>query len=114
MARSRWPGAPPGIEASSPRVYGWPGSRKIVRTGPSSTMRPAYMTATRSAVLGDDAEVVGDEQQRQVERRLHLAQQVENLRLDRHVERRRRFVGDDERGTAGERHRDQHALPHPA
>ena len=65
-------------------------------------MRPAYITATRSGGLGDDAEIVRDEQQRQVERRLHLAQQVENLRLNRHVERRRRLVGDHERraGTA--------------
>ena len=63
---------------------------------------------------GDDAEIVGDEQQREIERGLHLAQQVEDLRLDRHIERRRRFVGDDERGAAGQRHCDQHALPHPA
>ena len=64
---------------------------------PCSTMRPAYMTATRSAVSAIDAEIVRDEQQRQVERRLHLAQQIEDLRLNRDVERRRRLVGDDQR-----------------
>ncbi len=74
-----------------------PARRTAVAPAPVSTIRPAYITATRSAVSAIDAEVVGDEQQRQVERRLHLAQQVEDLRLDRDVERRRRLVGDDER-----------------
>ena len=46
--------------------------------------------------------------------RLQLAQQVEDLRLDRDVERRRRLVGDDERRLAGERDRDHHALAHAA
>ena len=77
-------------------------------------MRPAYITATRSASFGDDAEIVRDEQQRQVERRLHVAQQIEDLRLDRDVERGRRLVGDDQRRLAGQRHGDQHALAHAA
>ena len=64
--------------------------------------------------LGDDAEIVRDEQQRQIELLLHLAQQVEDLRLHRDVERGRRLVGDDERRAAGERDRDHHALPHAA
>src|SRR5581483_3028194 len=36
------------VERSSSRVYGWAGSAKTSRARPSSTMRPAYMTATRS------------------------------------------------------------------
>ncbi len=64
--------------------------------------------------FGDDAEVVRDEQQRQVERRLHLAQQVENLRLNRDIERRRGLVGDDERRPTRERDGDHHALAHAA
>ena len=64
--------------------------------------------------FGDDAEVVRDEQQRQIEPLLELAQQLEHLRLDRDVERRRRLVGDDQRRSAGERDRDHHALPHAA
>ena len=76
-------------------------------------MRPAYMTATRSAVSAMTPEVVGDEQQRQVVGRFHLAEQVEDLCLNRHVERRRRLVGDDERRMAGQRHRDEHALTLP-
>ena len=37
-----------GTEAINAAVYGCRGSRKITRTGPLSTMRPAYITATRS------------------------------------------------------------------
>ena len=47
-------------DASSPCVYGCVGAAKTASTGPSSTMRPAYITATRSRGLGDDPEVVGD------------------------------------------------------
>ena len=64
--------------------------------------------------LGDDAEIVGDEQQRQAVLGPQLAQQIQHLRLDGDVERRRRFVGDDERGMTGERDGDHHALPHAA
>mgnify|MGYP003694400329 CR=1 FL=1 len=42
------------------------------------------------------------------------SQQVEDLRLDRDVERRGRLVGDQELGPAGERHGDHHALAHAA
>ena len=40
-----------GIERKSASVYGWAGRLKICRTGPDSTMRPAYMTATLSHIL---------------------------------------------------------------
>ena len=43
-----------------------------------------------------------------------LAQEVEDAGLDRHVERGRRLVRDQDARVAGERHRDHHALPHPA
>ena len=45
--------------------------------------------------LGDDAEVVRDQEEREAQPLLQVAQQVENLRLDRDVERGRRLVGDD-------------------
>ena len=35
-------------ERSSSRVYGWAGCEKTVRASPSSAIRPAYITATRS------------------------------------------------------------------
>ncbi len=43
-----------------------------------------------------------------------LAKQVENLGLDRHVERRGRLVGDQQLRVAGERHGDHRPLPHAA
>ena len=49
--------------------------------------------------LPHDAEIVGDEQHRHVELGLELEQQVEDLRLDRHVERGRRLVGDERSGS---------------
>ncbi len=42
---------------------------------------------------------------------LQLGQQLEDLRLHRHVERRGRLVGDQHVGVAGERHGDHHPLP---
>jgi hypothetical protein len=40
--------------------------------------------------------------------------QLQNLRLDRHVERRRGLVGDEELRLTGERHGDHDALAHAA
>jgi hypothetical protein len=64
--------------------------------------------------LGDDPEVVGDEQDRHADLVLQLAHEVEDLRLDGHVERGGRLVGDQQLGVARQRHRDHHALAHPA
>ena len=64
--------------------------------------------------LGDDAQVVRDEHDRHAELVLQLAQQLEDLRLRRHVERGRRLVGDQQVGLAGERRRDHRPLPHAA
>ena len=64
--------------------------------------------------LADDAEVVGDEQHRHAEARLHFGEELQDLRLDRDVERRRRLVGDEQVGLVRERHRDHDALALPA
>jgi hypothetical protein len=57
---------------------------------------------------------VGDEQDRHPDLALQKLDQVEDLGLDRDVERGRRLVGDQERRAAGERHRDHRALAHAA
>ena len=64
--------------------------------------------------LAHDAEIVGDQQHRHVELGLELEQEVEDLRLDGHVERGGRLVGDQQVGLVGERHGDHHPLPLPA
>jgi hypothetical protein len=64
--------------------------------------------------LGHDAEVVRDEHHAHLQFVLELAQQVEDLRLHRDVERGRRLVGDEQLGLAGERHCDHDPLAHAA
>ena len=71
------------------------------------TLTRSHIPATtpRSWVIRiSAASLVGDQ----------LTQQVEDLRLDRDVERRRRLVGDQQLRLARERHRDHRALAHPA
>ena len=64
--------------------------------------------------LGHHAHVVGDQHHRHAEARLHVEQQVEDLRLDGDVQRGGRLVGDQQLRLAGERHGDHHALAHAA
>ena len=77
-------------------------------------MRPAYITATRSAISATTPRSCVMRSSARPSFRCSVAQQVENLRLDRDVERRRRLVGDDERRLARQRHRDQRALAQAA
>ena len=72
----------------------------LAHGGPPSTIWPAYITAIIVAEIGDDADVVGDEDDREPEPRLQAAQRVEHLALHDHVERRHRLVGDDEAGPS--------------
>ena len=60
--------------------------------------------------LADDTQVVADEQHAHAVALAQAADQLEDLALDRHVQRRRRLVGDQQLGLAGQRHRDHHAL----
>ena len=62
----------------------------------------------------DDAKVVCDEEERKVELGTQVAQQVEHLGLDRDVEGRGGFIGDDQRRMTRERDRDHDPLSHPS
>ena len=64
--------------------------------------------------FGDDAHVMGDEHEPHAVVAAQPHQKIEDLRLDGHVERGRRLVGDQELGPAGERHRDHDPLAHAA
>ncbi len=64
--------------------------------------------------LGHHAHVVGDEEDRHAFLCLQGLDQVEDLGLDRDVERRRGLVCNQELRPAGERHGDHHALAHAA
>ena len=61
-----------------------------------STMRPRYMTATRSRDLPHHGQVVGDDELGQAAVRGSSSEQLDDLRLARHVERGPRFVEDQD------------------
>ena len=60
--------------------------------------------------VGDDAEVMGDQQHGHVELGLQLAKQLQNLGLYGDIESRGRFIGDDQRRPADQCHGDDGAL----
>ena len=104
-----------GIDPSSPQVYGCCGvAEQLARPCPYSTTRPAYITATRSAISATTPRswVISTTAEPNSLRR--SLDQLQDLGLDGHVERGRRLVGDQQVGVARERHRDHHALAHAA
>jgi hypothetical protein len=63
--------------------------------------------------LGDDPQVVGDQDDAGPATGLQVAEQVEDLRLDRNVECRCRLVSDQDIRFAGKGHGDHDPLTHP-
>ena len=61
--------------------------------------------------MGDDGEIVGDEQIRETVLALQVDQQIDHLRLDRDVERRYRLVAHDQARPERQRACDADALP---
>ena len=82
--------------------------------GPSSTILPEVHHRDPLRDLPHHGEVVRDEEVGEPALALEVGEQVEHLRLHRHVERRHRLVADDERGLHRERAGDADALPLPA
>ena len=66
------------------------------------------------AHIGDDADVVRHQHDREAEALLQVAQRVEHLALHDHVERRHRLVGDQQLRIERQRQRDADALAHAA
>ena len=60
------------------------------------------------------AQIMGDQDDGRAEVTTQPLDQLEDLGLHRHIERRGRLVGDKQRGIAGERHGDKGALTHAA
>ncbi len=79
-----------------------------------STTRPAYITTTSSQVSATTPRSCVISRTLMPSSRCSERQQLEDLGLDRDVERGRRLVGDQQIRLARERHRDHHALPHAA
>ena len=61
-----------------------------------------------------NAEIMRDKQHRHAGPLLHLFQKPQNLRLNSHIERRRRLVGNQQIRLVGKRHGDHHPLPLPS
>jgi hypothetical protein len=59
-------------------------------------------------------EIVSNEENGHAELLTQLAQQLDDLRLDRNVQRRRGFIGHQEFGLGRQSHRDHDALLHSA
>src|SRR5579875_328433 len=88
----------------------------MLRRGEEASLRrnfddlPQIHDRDTIADMLDDAEIVRDEQQAQAQLLLEAAQQVEDLRLDGHVECRRGFVGDDDARPESKSRSDADAL----
>ena len=72
------------------------------------------MTSTSCGEARDDAEVVRDQHDGHLPLLGEAVEQVDHARLGGHVESGRRLVGDQQLRIRRERHRDHHALAHPA
>ena len=77
-------------------------------------MRPPVHDGHAVGVARHHAQIVGDEQQRGARFARQFLDEIEDLRLHGHVQRRRRLVGNNEPRLAGERHGDHDALAHAA
>jgi len=84
-----------GIDPNNSCVYGWAGAANSRAAGATSRTFPWYITITRSLTSRHHGQAVADEQHRQVQGCLQVGQQVQDLGLDRHVQRRHRHVADD-------------------
>ena len=93
-----------------PRIGMAAGGRAPASVGPASTISPACITITRSVIAAHHGQIVADEQIGQPKRARQLGQQVEDLRPDRHVQRRDRLVQHDQVGLDDQRAGDGDAL----
>ena len=103
-------GSGTGTADISAPVYGMPRVRVELLVGGELDDLAEVHHRDPVAHVPHDRQVVRDEDQRQAQVALQLAQQVEDLRLDRDVERRDRLVGHDHLRLERERAGDADAL----
>ena len=106
--------AAPGSRRARPAYRDGAAIANSSSVGAVSTMRPRYITATLIGDVLHHRKIVGDEHVGEAQPLLQIAQQVEDLRADRHIERRDRLVADDQLRLDRERARDHDALALPA
>ena len=83
----------------SAAVYGWRGRTKTSSVGPSSTIAPRYMIATRRVRWAMTASWWEMNRMAMPESTDEVLEEVEDLGLDGDVERADRLVGEDELGA---------------
>ena len=88
---------------AGPPCTGGAGGRTARRAGASSTIWPRYITATRSLTCRTTDRSCEMNTYVSPSSRLQVVEQVDDLRLDRDVERRHRLVADDQLGPQRER-----------
>ena len=71
-------------------------------------------TVDAAARLRNDGEVVRNQHHAHVQLLIQADNQLHDLRLNRHVQRGRRFIGNQQVRTARQRNGNHHALPHTA
>ena len=103
-----------GRQASRPFVYGCLRVARRFRAPGRTRHLAAVHHGHVVGDFGDHAEVVRDEDDRHAAVVAELAEDFENLGLDRDVEGGGRLVGDQQLRVAREGHRDHHALLLPA
>ena len=103
-----------GSSPAGPTCTGAAGRRRAGASSARSTTRPAYMTAISSAISATTPRSCVIRITAELNSSLEPVDQLDDLGLDRDVERGRRLVGDQHVRVARERHRDHRALAHPA
>ena len=114
VPRSRRPACTSGNARRSICVYGWRGDPIDPPDRPLLGDPARVHDHHPVAGLGEHRQVVGDEDEREAELLPQVLEELQDLRLDHDVERRRRLVADDDRRVAGKRHRDHRPLAHAA
>jgi hypothetical protein len=107
-------GSGTGTAFSSASVYGCSGRRNSDTLSVYSTMRPRYITATRWLMCSTTARLCEMNRYDRLQIALQLHQQIDDLRLNRHIQRRHRLVAHDQPGIERQRTRDPDALALPA
>jgi hypothetical protein len=90
------------------------GGREDLRDRAGFHNAPGIHHRDAVSLAGHHAEVMRDEHHPHPLRRAQIAEQVEDLRLHRDIERRGRLIRDQHAGAERDGHGDQHALPHAA
>ena len=103
-----------GCSAAARRCRDGADARRSPSTGPVSTIRPPYITATRWATSATTPRSWVIRITAAPVSAWRRAKQRQHLRLHGDVERGRRLVGDDQLGVARHRHGDHGALAHAA